>query len=244
MQDKEMSVIDHLDELRNRIIKIIVAFIFFLGIGLYFTKDIYSFLVKDLHRPLLALGPSDVFWLYFAIAGVFAIACSIPFISYQIWSFVKPALDENEQRTTLLYIPAIFILFICGMAFGYFVIFPNVLHFLTIMSKGLVEINFTAERYFSFLFNLVLPMALFFDLPILIIFLTRIGVLTPMFMRKMRRYAYFILVIIASMISPPEFISHIMTSIPLILIYECSIFVSSFTYKKKIKREQMNMSSN
>ncbi|WP_088010815.1 twin-arginine translocase subunit TatC [Gottfriedia acidiceleris] len=238
MQEKEMSVIDHLDELRNRIIKVIVAFVIFLGIGLYYTKAIFNFLVQDLHGKLLALGPSDVLWIYLMIGGVFAIACSIPVIAYQIWAFVKPALHVKERKSTMLYIPALFILFVCGLAFGYYFIFPNVLKFLQDIGEDLVTVTFTAERYFSFLFNLVVPFAFFFDLPVIILFLTSIGIVSPAFLRKSRRFAYFILIIIGTAISPPDFVSDMMTSLPLLVIYELSILVSSIAYRKRIKRLQ------
>ncbi|MFB7140509.1 MULTISPECIES: twin-arginine translocase subunit TatC [unclassified Bacillus (in: firmicutes)] len=238
MQEKEMSVIDHLDELRNRIIKVIVAFVIFLGIGLYYTKTIFNFLVKDLNGKLLALGPSDVLWIYLMIGGVFAIACSIPFIAYQIWAFVKPALHVKERKTTMLYIPALFILFICGLAFGYYFIFPNVLKFLQNIGADLVTVTFTAERYFSFLFNLVIPFAFFFDLPVIIMFLTSIGIVSPAFLKKSRRFAYFILIIIGTAISPPDFVSDMMTSLPLLVIYELSILVSSVAFRRRIKRLQ------
>jgi len=238
MQEKEMSVIDHLDELRNRIIKVIVAFVIFLGIGLYYTKAIYNFLVQDLHGKLLALGPSDVLWIYLMIGGVFAIACSIPVIAYQIWAFVKPALHEKERKGTMLYIPALFLLFVCGLAFGYYFIFPNVLKFLQDIGEDLVTVTFTAERYFSFLFNLVVPFAFFFDLPVIILFLTSIGIVSPAFLRKSRRFAYFILIIIGTAISPPDFVSDMMTSLPLLVIYELSILVSSIAFRRRIKRIQ------
>lgn len=238
MQEKEMSVIDHLDELRNRIIKVIVAFVIFLGIGLYYTKAIFNFLVQDLHGKLLALGPSDVLWIYLMIGGVFAIACSIPVIAYQIWAFVKPALHVKERKSTMLYIPALFILFVCGLAFGYYFIFPNVLKFLQDIGEDLVTVTFTAERYFSFLFNLVVPFAFFFDLPVIILFLTSIGIVSPAFLRKSRRFAYFILIIIGTAISPPDFVSDMMTSLPLLVIYELSILVSSIAYRRRIKHLQ------
>lgn len=238
MQEKEMSVIDHLDELRNRIIKVIVAFVIFLGIGLYYTKEIFHFLVQDLHGKLIALGPSDVLWVYVMIAGVFAFACSIPVIAYQIWAFVKPALQVKERKTTMLYIPALFILFVCGLAFGYYFIFPNVLKFLQSIGEELVTVTFTAERYFSFLFNLVVPFAFFFDLPVIILFLTSIGIVSPSFLRKSRRFAYFILIIIGTAISPPDFVSDMMTSLPLLVIYELSIFVSSIAYRRRMNRLQ------
>ena len=131
MEDKELNLVDHLDELRNRLIISVVAFIVFFGVGFYFVEDIYHYFVRDLDVKLIVLGPSDIIWIYFMLATIIAIAGTIPVLALQIWLFVKPALMPNERKISLSYIPALFILFVVGLAFGYFVIFPNVLNFLS-----------------------------------------------------------------------------------------------------------------
>jgi len=123
MEDKELNIIDHLDELRKRLIITLAAFIIFFIVGFIFVEEIYNWLVRDLEVKLIVLGPSDILWVYFMLAAVIAFAGTIPVLATQIWLFIKPALKPIERKISLSYIPALFILFIVGLSFGYFVIF-------------------------------------------------------------------------------------------------------------------------
>ncbi|MEH6888381.1 twin-arginine translocase subunit TatC [Bacillus sp. JJ864] len=242
MNDHEMSIVDHLGDLRKRLIITAMAFLFFLIIGFSYTKEIYSFIVKDLHMKLTVLGPSDILWIYFVIAAVFSIVCTIPIAALQIWLFVKPALLPHERKMTLLYVPGLFILFIGGLCFGYFIILPFVLNFLVSLGDEMFQTMFTTEKYFSFVMNMTVPFAVIFELPVVTMFLTSIGILNPVALQKIRRYAYFILIVIAVCITPPDFISDFSVAIPLLVIYELSIAMSKIVYKRKIKRELQSSS--
>ena len=233
MNDRELNLVEHLEELRKRLIISALAFIIFLGLGLVYVNDLYLFFMGNLDYKLMVLGPSDIILIYFHIATVVAIAGTIPVAAWQIWLFVKPALNPLERKVTLAYIPALFFLFIGGLAFGYFFIFPNVLRFLLNLGNDLITTSFTADKYFSFLINMTLPFGIAFELPLVSMFLTTLGWVNPYKLAKLRKYAYLILVIIASMISPPEFISHISVAIPLILLYEISVFLSKTVFKRK-----------
>jgi sec-independent protein translocase protein TatC len=236
MNDQEMSLVDHLGELRKRLIYTALSFMVFVTIGFIYTKDIWAFLTKDLDQNLTALGPSEILWAYFMIAAVFAVILTIPFAAYQLWAFISPALKPNERKKTIWFIPALFVLFLLGLSFGYFVIFPIVLDFLMNLGDGMVSEMYTAEKYFSFLFSMTVPFAVLFELPLVILFLTAIGIVNPMYLSKMRRYAYFILVVIAICISPPDFVSDFLVAIPLLVMYEISISVSKIAYKRRMKR--------
>jgi len=233
LNDRELNLVEHLEELRKRLIISALAFIIFLGLGLVYVNDLYLFFMGNLDYKLMVLGPSDIILIYFHIATVVAIAGTIPVAAWQIWLFVKPALNSLERKVTLAYIPALFFLFIGGLAFGYFFIFPNVLRFLLNLGNDLITTSFTADKYFSFLINMTLPFGIAFELPLVSMFLTTLGWVNPYKLAKLRKYAYLILVIIASMISPPEFISHISVAIPLILLYEISVFLSKTVFKRK-----------
>ncbi|MDF2858297.1 MAG: twin-arginine translocation protein TatA, partial [Neobacillus sp.] len=172
MEDKELHLIDHLEELRKRLIFSLVAFFLFFIVGFIYVADIYKWFVKDLNVKLLVLGPSDIMWIYFMIATVVAIAGTIPVLATQIWLFVKPALRTRERKITLNYIPALFFLFIIGLAFGYFVILPMIFRFLIQLGGDMFATNFTAERYFQFIFNMTIPFGVLFEMPIVIMFLT------------------------------------------------------------------------
>ncbi|WP_059170872.1 twin-arginine translocase subunit TatC [Bacillus sp. FJAT-27445] len=234
--DKELNVVDHLDELRKRIIISAISFVIFFGVGFAYVEDIYKWFVRDLDVKLIVLGPSDIVWIYFTLASLIAIAGTIPILAFQIWLFVKPALKPVERKISLSYIPALFLLFIAGLAFGYFVIFPNVLSFLVELGGDMLVTNFTAEKYFRFVMNMTLPFGVLFELPAVVMFLTSLGILNPYVLTKIRKYAYFILIIIAIVITPPDPVSDFLVIIPLLLLYEISVNLSKFVYKKRLKK--------
>lgn len=243
MKDKELQLVDHLEELRKRIIISAVAFLFFFVIGFIYATDIYKWFVKDLHVKLLVLGPSDIIWIYVMLAAMVAIVCTIPVLASQIWLFVSPALHPKERKLTLTYIPALFFLFIIGIAFGYFVIFPMVYKFLVNLGGNMFVTNFTAERYFRFIMNMTIPFGVLFELPIVVMFLTSLGIINPFVLSKIRKYAYFVLIIIAVVITPPDFMSDFVVTIPLLILYEISINLSKFIYKRKLKNEKTRLTS-
>ncbi len=238
MSEKELNIVDHLGELRKRLIITAFTFLLFFVIGFLFVEEIYHWFVKDYGEKLIVLGPSDILWIYFMIAAVIAIAFTIPVLALQLWLFVKPGLMRHEVKATLSYIPALFILFAGGLLFGYFVIFPTVLGFLIELSGDMFEVSFTAEKYFRFLFNMTLPFAILFELPVVTMFLTSIGIINPFVLARIRKYAYFVLVIIAVLITPPDFVSDFLVIVPLLVLYEVSISLSKIVYKRRMKRLQ------
>ncbi|MED3689857.1 twin-arginine translocase subunit TatC [Peribacillus butanolivorans] len=241
MTNQEMLMVEHLEELRKRIIYTLIAFLVFLIGSFIFVNDIYTWLIRDLGHQLAVLGPSEILWVYFMISGVIAIALTIPIAAYQTWLFVKPALSENERKTTLTYIPGLFILFIAGLSFGYFVVYPTVLGFLLSLSEGQFETMFTSEKYFKFMINLTLPFGFLFEIPLVVMFLTSLGVVNPMILSKARKISYFLLVVVAILITPPDFMSDILVTVPLLVLYEFSVTLSKIVYRKKLKQQSDNV---
>ncbi|WHY54607.1 twin-arginine translocase subunit TatC [Peribacillus simplex] len=241
MTNQEMLMVEHLEELRKRIIYTLIAFLFFLFGSFIYVKDIYTWLIRDLGHQLAVLGPSEILWVYFMISGVIAIALTIPIAAYQTWLFVKPALSENERKTTLSYIPGLFILFIAGLSFGYFVVYPTVLGFLLSLSEGQFETMFTSEKYFKFMINLTLPFGFLFEIPLVVMFLTSLGVVNPMILSKARKISYFLLVVVSILITPPDFMSDILVTVPLLVLYEFSVTLSKIVYRKKLKQQSDNV---
>jgi sec-independent protein translocase protein TatC len=236
MENREMNLIDHLSEMRKRLIIILGSFIILLILSFIYVQDIYNWLLQDTSLKLAVLGPSDILWVYLLLSGVIAIAGTIPIAAHQIWLFVKPALSENERKVTLAYIPALFILFIIGISFGYFVIFPIVFDFLLSLSDEMFMTFFTADKYFRFMVHIILPFGFLFELPVIIMFLTSLGILNPYRLQKMRKVSYFILVVTAILITPPDFVSDVIVVIPLLFLYECSVLLSKVVFRKKQKQ--------
>lgn len=236
MENREMNLIDHLSEMRKRLIIILGSFIILLILSFIYVQDIYNWLLQDTSLKLAVLGPSDILWVYLLLSGVIAIAGTIPIAAHQIWLFVKPALSENERKVTLAYIPALFILFIIGISFGYFVIFPIVFDFLLSLSDEMFMTFFTADKYFRFMVHIILPFGFLFELPVIIMFLTSLGILNPYRLQKMRKVSYFILVVTAILITPPDFVSDVIVVIPLLFLYECSVLLSKVVFRNKQKQ--------
>lgn len=234
--EKEMNFVGHLSELRNRLIITGIFFILFFIVGFIFVEEIYFYFEKDLEFQLTITSPGDIIWVYFTIAGIIAFVCSLPVLSLQLWLFIKPGLTKSERRVSLSYIPAVFILFVIGLIFGYFMFIKLILPFLLSLNRDMFNELFTVERYFRFMLQLIIPFALLFEIPIIIMFLTSLSIITPQFLRKMRKYAYFILLIVGALVTPPDIILQLAVAIPLFVLYEISIYLSSIVYKKKLKR--------
>lgn len=237
MDGKQMNLVDHLSELRKRLMIIVGSFMLIVMLSLIYVKNIYHWLVQDLSIKLAVLGPSDILWVYLMLSAVIALAGTIPIAAHQIWLFIRPALSEKEKKVTLAYIPALFLLFIAGICFGYFVIFPLVFQFLLSLSQDMFMEFFTTEKYFRFLIHMVMPFGFLFELPVIIMFLTSLGVLNPYRLQKARKYSYFMLIVTAVLITPPDLLSDILVIIPLLFLYECSVLLSKVVYRRKQRSE-------
>ncbi|CAM4289751.1 twin-arginine translocase subunit TatC [Listeria booriae] len=236
MTDRSMPLTKHLQELRARLIFVFIAFFVSFIIGMLVAKPLILFLQTDEMPVTITMNVfkvTDAFSIYMQFAFVIALVLIAPFALYQLWAFVKPGLYRNEQQATLRYIPIICVLFLIGVAFSYFVVFPFVLTFMLQFGEQLgVQNTIGLTTYFQFMLQTILPFGALFQMPLLVAFLTRLGLINPDIMRCFRKYAYFILLVIAGLITPPELLSHLLVTLPLILLYEFSIIISSLTYRK------------
>ncbi|UII56233.1 twin-arginine translocase subunit TatC [Cytobacillus spongiae] len=233
---KDMTMFEHIGELRKRLVISVVFFFIAVILSFFVAEPLIVFLqnadeAKELTMNAFRL--TDPIKVYMQFAFIIAFVLTSPVILYQLWSFISPGLYEKERKVTLSYIPISVLLFIGGIAFSYFILFPFVIDFMTRISDRL-NINqvIGINEYFQFLFQLTLPFGFLFQLPVVIMFLTRLGLVTPMFLSQVRKYAYFVLIVIAAFITPPELLSHLMVTVPLLLLYEVSIIISRFSYKK------------
>lgn len=236
--EKEMNFTGHLSELRNRLVVTALFFVAFFITGFVYVRDIYGFFESHIDFKLAVIGLGEVFWVQFTMAGIVALAATIPILALQIWLFIKPGLTTKERRASLAYIPVIFLLFVGGLVVGYTMFINLILPFLLSLNDGMFNEMFTVEKYFKFVFRITLPFAIIFEIPIIAMFLTSIGILSPNAMRKMRKYAYFILIIVAAMVTPPDFILPLIVAVPFFLLYEISVYLSAVVYRKKEKKHR------
>jgi len=242
MEDEgHKTLTEHLGELRKRIITVIVVLAIMMVAGFFVAVPVFDF-VKNLppadKLQLHALSPSDGLRIYLQFSLLFATLVSAPLLFYQIWAFVKPGLQREEQKAALKFVPLSFFLFISGIAFSYFVVCKLAFTFTASLNQRMnLEETYGVAQYFSFILNIIIPISLLFELPVVIMFLTVLRIVNPAQLRKLRRYAYLILVICSTLIAPPDFISNILVVIPLILLYEISVLLSNIIYQKQMSKE-------
>ncbi|OYD06714.1 twin-arginine translocase subunit TatC [Paludifilum halophilum] len=246
MTDREQNWTEHLSELRVRILWVLTAFVTTLIIGLVFARPIIHFLKEDILEGALGeqlelniFSPGEALSIYMQFAFVVAVTLTLPVALYQAWCFVQPGLMPRERKATLSYIPLAVILFLLGLCFGYYWIFPFLLRFMSSLSASLgATETYGMYEFFRFLFRVVFPIAFLFELPVLILFLTRLRILKPDLLRKGRRFAYLVLVVVAALVTPPDFVSNILVTLPLILLYEFSILLSARIYRRMKAEEE------
>ncbi|RNB55727.1 twin-arginine translocase subunit TatC [Brevibacillus gelatini] len=241
MNDQEMTVVEHLSELRKRIMWVLAVFVVALIVGFFFAGPLIEYLKQEPIAdgvPIISLHPSDVLRVYMQFAFLIGAVVTLPVALYHLWRFVSPGLQEHERRGALYFIPAACFLFITGILFGYYIVFPMIMQFMTGMTETIgADPNYGIAEYFGFLFNMVIPFGVLFQLPIIVMFLTRLRILNPMRLAKARRFAYFGLAVIAITLTPPDIVSDVLVTIPLLLLYEFSVWLSSIVYRKQLKEE-------
>ena len=229
----EMGVLDHLEELRWRIIKIIIAILAGGLIVFWFIDLILEIMLYPISRTtsvnpirLQVLSVQGMFLIKWTIAIIGGIIIAIPVITYQCWKFIAPGLYADEKRFALPFTLFSFISFIIGILLGYFVLIPYSLNFFSGLTSGGIENNFSINYYFSFIVWILLGTGLIFQLPVISLLLSIIGLLTPSFMRHYRRHSIIVILVMASLITPPDPVSMVIMAIPLVLLYEASIGIS------------------
>lgn len=264
--DGEMTFLQHLEELRWHIIRSLAAVVVGAVLAFIFKNMIFDNILlapknpdfvtnrmlcrlSDLvHVPalcinqkplqLISIKMSGQFTTHINISLVSGIILAFPYIFWEFWNFFRPALYEKERKYARGAVSAASLLFMAGILFGYFIIAPLSINFLSSYKVSETVTNqININSYIGSLTSVVLAAGIAFELPIIVFFLSRIGVLTPEFMRKYRKHAIVIILIIAAIITPPDIFSQILVTIPLLLLYELSIFISVRVYKKQAEEE-------
>jgi sec-independent protein translocase protein TatC len=236
-EEKEMTFIEHLEELRWRIIYSLIGIV----IGTIIAWIFIDLLVEEiLLRPakesgvsLQNLKPFGQIFLYFQIALIAGLILSIPNVFYQFWKFISPALRKNERKYILAIVIFTTVCFLAGIAFAYFVMLPLALSFAVQFGTQTIKNEFAVDEYMSIIVSVMLAAGLVFELPMLSFFLSKLGILKPSFMRKYRKHSIVIIMIAAAVLTPgTDPVSQVILAIPLVLLYEISILVSKFSQKK------------
>jgi len=265
--EAEMSFFDHLEVLRWHLVRSAIAVIVFMVLAFTFYDFIFDdiimgpksadfwtyrmmckiaevfnipgFCVTEVPGTIINTQMAGQFILQINSSLIIAVVMGFPYLLYEVWLFVKPALTDIERKSASGFVFYATVLFVLGVLFGYFIVVPLAMNFLANYSiSDDISNTITIDNYLSFVATLTLGCGIVFELPIIVFILSKIGILTPQFMRASRRYAVVVILLIAAIITPtPDIITMLTVSFPMFLLYELSIVVAGRVYKKKVKEE-------
>ena len=235
--DVEMSFLDHIEELRWRIIYSLIGVLVFTIIAWIFIDPLVEIVLlkpaRDANASLQNLRPFGQLFLYVQVAIIVGIVASLPNIFYQLWKFIAPALKKKERKYILWIVFFSTFCFLAGIAFAYFVMLPLAMKFAAQFGTQEISNEFAIDEYMSIIISVMLAAGVVFELPMVSFFLSKLGILTPKFMRKYRRHAIVIILVLAAILTPgADPVSQVILAVPLVLLYEISIFISKISSKK------------
>ena len=243
-----MSFFDHLVELRKRIIHSLAAILIGMCVGLLLAQRFIGFIVLPMREALRASGVEDRLYytspqgyisLIINLGLYLGIVLAMPVVLYEIWQFVAPGLYKHERRAVAGFIFSSMILFLCGIAFGYFIMLPQVLRFLiSFATTGPIKPLISINEYFDLILVVLLGLGVIFELPVLIFILSMFGIVTPRFLMKNFRYAMLVITILAAVVTPtPDANTMLIFMAPMVVLYFVGVLISYLVFRKKKQRE-------
>jgi sec-independent protein translocase protein TatC len=235
--EAEMTFLEHLEELRWRLIYALLGIvagtiICFIFID-FFVEVVLLKPARDSGSLLQNLRPFGQIFLYFQVALIGGIILSIPNIFYQLWRFIAPALRSHERKHILLIVIYSSLCFLAGIVFAYFIMLPMSLSFAAQFGSEAIKNEFAIDEYMSIIISVMLAAGFVFELPMISFFLSKLGILTPAFMRRFRKHAIVLILVLAAFLTPgTDPVSQVILAVPLVLLYEISIFISKLSQKK------------
>ena len=239
-EDQKMSLTEHLVALRKSLTRSLIAVGIGFGACYYFKEWIFDIVTRPLTQVLpknsylIYTGLTEAFFVYMKLAFFASLIITSPFIIYQIWKFISPALHSNEKKYVVPFVFFSTLLFVSGVLFGYFIALPPAFQFFVSFNNKYLQAMISFSDYLSLFVTFLLGFGLSFELPIFMFFLAKLGIVNAKMLSKQRRYAILVIFIVAAILTPsPDALSQILMAIPLIFLYEVSIFVVKFAEKKK-----------
>lgn len=230
-RDKELSLVQHLKEFRDRLMMASIAVVITTAISFVFTTEMIKLLILPAGEglKLASFSPTENFTTYMRVALFTGIALAMPVILYEIYAYIDPALHPNERRFALSLGPFILLLFVGGMAFCYFLVLPNALRFLLNFAEDVFDNQLRASEYLSFVTTFILGMGIVFEMPVLIYALIRVGAVSRSWLAKQRRYFFLISFVVAAVVTPtPDPFNQSLVAVPIYLLFELGLFLGRF----------------
>ncbi len=235
-QQSDMTLVEHLTELRRRIIITLLAVAIAVVVGFYLSDRIVAY-IAELPGPLVYLYPGEAFFVHLKLALVFGLAAASPVILYQLVGFVTPALNDVEKWALFVGIPFAALMFAGGVVFAYQVIVPIAYRFFMSFGSGTLQPVISIGSYVSFVLGIILPFGVVFQMPLVVVLLCWAGILTPQTLIRYRRFIILGVFVAAAIFTPPDVISQTLMAGPMLLLYELSILLGKVVVRKKDKKQ-------
>jgi sec-independent protein translocase protein TatC len=235
----QMTLVQHLTELRYRLIKAAQGIIVGVAVSLYFSEEILSLIRKPVLKYLGAngglvfTGVMDKFMAHIKVGVLGGIILTCPYWLYHVWRFISPGLYKQERRFAAGFIIAGTLLFMCGVCFVYFLVYPAAFEYLFTIGGDVDKPMITIDEYLGFFTVTTIMFGMAFELPVILMVLAMMGLIDAAFLKAKRRYALVILAVVAAFLTPPDGLSMVMMLVPLLLLYESSIWLIHFLVKKR-----------
>lgn len=223
-----MSFLEHLQELRQRLLRILIALIGLTSLSLVFTEPLLKLLIQPYGQTLQAIGPTESISIYLRVALMAGAALGMPYILWELWGFIAPGLYPNERWYVYWVLPAAFISFLGGMVFAWFVMLPTAIGFLSNFAPDIFQVEWTAERYIPFVTSLLFWISVSFETPLIIFFLAKLRIVNARMLWRAWRYAIVAIAILAAVITPTvDPFNMGLVMLPLIALYFVSILLAA-----------------
>lgn len=238
--EKKMSLVSHLTELRKRLVICACFFLVAFGGCMSQTKWFVTQLIQKADGfSFVYITPTELVLSYLRLALIGGIVITCPIILYQVWGFVRPGLLMKERRVTFIILTFGMAMFAAGAAFAFVVVLPVMLQFFAqFQDPDIISPMVSIESYINFVATSLITFGAVFELPVVTVLLTMIGILNPIFLSKKRKYVILIIFIVAAVITPPDVISQILVALPMIVLFEVSILLCRLLFHRRLKRQK------
>ncbi len=232
VEDEKMSLVDHLQELRQRLIRTIIAVLLTSSLSYYFVDHLMGIMTRNVGK-LYYLSPAEAFFTYCKLALAAGFILALPIVMYEMWAFIIPAFTTHEKVMALILVPSSVILFYIGLSFSYLFVLPLAVKFFLGFSSEVLQPLFSLGQYVSFVLAMLIPFGVVFQLPLVIVVLAKFGIINSKALSHYRKYVIILSFIVGGIVSPtPDIFGQILLALPILILYEISFVIVKFILKR------------
>lgn len=227
------TILEHINDLRIHLTRALIGLVLATIVSFAFSQQVLTFLIEPYGELLDVISPTEGIETYFKVALVCGVIISMPWMLFQFWRFISPGLEKNEKRYVYIFVPSAFFLFLIGVSFAWFVLLPAAINFLSTFMADVFEARWISREYISFATTFLVWLGISFEMPLVIYFLARFGIVGPTTLREQWRFAIVGIAVLAAAITPSiDPVTMLLTMVPLLILYGLSILLAAIGYRQ------------